>query len=341
MITVVLGIIALLGLTAGLNAARDDVSIALVFLLYISLVVAVSLGGGTTIGIASAVVAFFVVNWFFTEPYHTLSVADPERVAELLIFLTVSAIVAVLVDTATRRQVVIEQTSQESERLVAANELRSTLLRAVSHDLRTPLATAKLSTSSLLAQDVELASGDRRELLELADSELDRLIGIVENLLDAGRLQAGVLTATMVSVRLTEVLESAVASLGSTDRRRVLAEPNASDVIHTDQALLTRVLGNLVSNALAADPAGMVTIRTRHDGSVHVEVIDHGPGIPADQRDDVLRPFYRHGDGVVTGGAGLGLAICVGFCEAIGAELVLEDTPGGGLTARVTLPDEP
>ena len=127
------------------------------------------------------------VNFFFTEPLHTLDVSDPERLAELIIFLAVSGTVAALVDTATRRQDVIEVRTAEAEELAAANDLRTALLRAVSHDLRTPADHGQ-------AGDIEPArlrrrarpSHSARSWCMLADQEIDRLVGIVENLLDAG-----------------------------------------------------------------------------------------------------------------------------------------------------------
>jgi len=145
-------VVVLTLLTLILVAQRGDVSLTIVFLLYLAAVVALSAAGGPIVGISVAIVAFLLVNFFFTEPLHTLDVSDPERLAELIIFLAVSGTVATLVDTAGRRRDVLEVRTAEAEQLAAANDLRTALLRAVSHDLRTPLTTAKLATSSLLAR---------------------------------------------------------------------------------------------------------------------------------------------------------------------------------------------
>jgi K+-sensing histidine kinase KdpD len=273
-------VIVLSLLTAILQAQRDDVSLTIVFLLYLGAVVALAAAGGPIVGVCVAIVAFLVVNWFFTEPVHTLNVSDPERLAELIIFLAVSGTVASLVDTATRRQEVLDVTTAENEELTAANDLRTALLRAVSHDLRTPLTTAKLATSSLLADDIVLPDDQRTELLHLADQEIDRLIGIVENLLDAGRLQAGALAVDVVSVSLTQLAERIVTTAAEDQRARITnAVRNDVPEVRGDLALLERVVANLVTNALTADSGNPIEIRAgdQPDGRVGFDVVDHGP----------------------------------------------------------------
>jgi two-component system sensor histidine kinase KdpD len=339
-ISAVGAMVALALLTAILDAWRDEVSLTIVFLLYLAAVVAVAAAGGPVVGIASAVVAFLVVNYFFTEPLHTFDVSDPERVAELVIFLAVSGTVATLVDTASRRRDVIEVRTAEAEQLAAANDLRTALLRAVSHDLRTPLTTAKLATSSLLASDVMLDDEQRHELVTMADREIDRLVTIVENLLAAGRLQAGVLNVDLGDVELSAIVESVVAGLNHDQRSRVVNGVAADmPLVRADRALLERVLANLVVNGLTADAGGVVALTADHDGcSVVLDVVDHGPGLSHDQQAAAFQPFQRFEDRGSSAGLGLGLPICAGFCEAMGAELTLRTTPGGGLTAGVRLP---
>jgi two-component system, OmpR family, sensor histidine kinase KdpD len=333
-------VVLLAGLTALLEWKRDEISLTIVFLLYLAAVVAVAAAGGPIVGVSVAIVAFLVVNFFFTEPLHTLDVSDPERLAELIIFLAISGTVAALVDTASRRRDVIEVRTAEAEQLSAANDLRTALLRAVSHDLRTPLTTAKMATSSLLASDVELNDAQRRELVHLADHEIDRLVAIVENLLDAGRLQAGVLTVDLTLVSLRPIVDHVIRGLPSDARARVDNDVDDDLVlVHTDPALLERVLANLVGNAITADSDHTVVVSAAatNDGRVAASVVDHGPGLSPDQRQLAFRPFHRFEDRGSSSGVGLGLPICAGFCEAMGAELVLDDTPGGGLTARVVL----
>jgi two-component system sensor histidine kinase KdpD len=333
-------IVVLTLLTLILDARRDDVSTTIIFLLYLAAVVALSAAGGPIVGIAVAIVAFLLVNWFFTEPLHTLNVSDPERFAELIIFLAVSATVATLVDTAGRRRDVLEARTAEAEQLAAANDLRTALLRAVSHDLRTPLTTAKLATSSLLASDITLEEAQRRELVVLADREIDRLVLIVENLLDAGRLQAGVLRVDLGETDLQALVDRVITLVPEDDRARVANQiDDDMPTVHADRALLERVVANLVSNALNADTEHVIVIAAdrRDDGRIALDVIDHGPGLSEAQRETAFRPFHRFEDRGANSGIGLGLPICAGFCEAMGAALDLDATPGGGLTARVVL----
>lgn len=332
--------IALALLTRILQVYRDEVSLTIVFLLYLGVVVAHAAAGGPVVGVCSAIVAFLVVNWFFTEPLHTLDVASPEQLAELVIFLAIAGTVAALVDTATRRREVIDVATAENEELTAANDLRTSLLRAVSHDLRTPLTTAKLATSSLLAEDVVLTEPQRIELLQFADREIDRLIGIVENLLDAGRLQAGALSVDVVTLSLPHLIDRVIASAPEAHRSRLVnAVPATTPEVRGDLALLERVVANLAANALTADQEHPIEIcaEVQADGRVGLDVVDHGPGMTVDQRAVAFRPFHRFEDRGSSSGIGLGLPICSGFCIAMGAELDLFDTPGGGLTARILL----
>jgi two-component system, OmpR family, sensor histidine kinase KdpD len=333
-------VVVLTLLTLVLETNRDDVSLTIIFMLYLAAVVALSAAGGPLVGIAVAIVAFLLVNFFFTEPLHTLDVSDPERLAELIIFLAVSATVATLVDTAGRRRDVLEVRTAQAEQLAAANDLRTALLRAVSHDLRTPLTTAKLATSSLLASDVTLDAGQQRELAVLADREIDRLVLIVENLLDAGRLQAGVLRVDLGETDLSALVDRVITLVPEDERARVANRVDGeAPTAHADRALLERVIANLVSNALNADTTHAIVVAAdrREDGRIELDVIDHGPGLSEAQREAAFRPFHRFEDRGSTSGIGLGLPICAGFCEAMGAELDLEPTPGGGLTARVVL----
>jgi K+-sensing histidine kinase KdpD len=334
-------IVVLTLLTMILDARRDDVSTTIIFLLYLAAVVALSAAGGPIVGIAVAIVAFLLVNWFFTEPLHTLNVSDPERFAELVIFLAVSATVATLVDTAGRRRDVIEVRTAEAEQWAAANDLRTALLRAVSHDLRTPLTTAKLATSSLLASDVILDPAQQHELVVLADREIDRLVLIVENLLDAGRLQAGVLRVDLGETDLPALVDRVISLVPEDDRSRVDNQVDGeTPPVHADRALLERVVANLVSNALNADIDHVIVVAAadhRDDGRIELDVIDHGPGLSDVQLASAFRPFHRFEDRGASSGIGLGLPICAGFCEAMGAALDLTATPGGGLTARVVL----
>ncbi|MGZ6925747.1 MAG: DUF4118 domain-containing protein [Acidimicrobiia bacterium] len=228
-----------------------------------------------------------------------------------------------------------------AEGLAEANELRTALLAAVSHDLRTPLASIKASVTSLLQRDVAWTPEATREFLETIDEESDRLNSLVGNLLDMSRLQTGALQLVVREVGLEEIVPRAIAGLPDRAVPVVLDIPETLPRVKADAGLLERAVANIVDNARAWSPedrpvrveAGPVLNR------VDLRVIDHGPGIPDAERELVFRPFQRLGDNPSNGtGVGLGLAVARGFVEAMGGELTVEDTPGGGLTMVLSMP---
>jgi two-component system sensor histidine kinase KdpD len=217
-----------------------------------------------------------------------------------------------------------------------ADELRTALLRAVSHDLRTPLASIKASASTLLADDLHLDAETVHQLHQTIDEEVDRLNEIVSNLLAMSRLQVGALQLACSDVGIDEIVGRALVSLGDRAGGVVVDVPDSLPRVHVDPALVERALANVVDNALAWSPPEQ-PVRVEGavlGGDVVLRVIDRGPGIPAADRDRVFQPFQRLGDARGRGGAGvgLGLAVARGFTEATGGELQLEDTPGGGTT---------
>jgi two-component system sensor histidine kinase KdpD len=227
-----------------------------------------------------------------------------------------------------------------AEGLAEANELRTALLAAVSHDLRTPLASIKASVTSLLQPDVALADTARHELLEAIDEETDRLDKLVGNLLDMSRLQTGALELVWRDVGLDEVVPGALAGLGETEDRLLVDVPETLPRVHADVTLLERAVANVVANALHASPPDRPVriFAGAAQGRAELTIADAGPGIPRDKREDVFRPFQRLGDNPRGDGVGLGLAVARGFVEAMDGELTIEDTPGGGTTVVVSLP---
>jgi two-component system sensor histidine kinase KdpD len=223
--------------------------------------------------------------------------------------------------------------------LAEANELRTALLAAVSHDLRTPLSSIKASVSSLLQRDVDFTPGATRELLETIDEGADRLNHLIGNLLDMSRLQTGALQLVMRDVGLDEVVPPALAGLTHAERVSVDV-PETLPRVRADAALLERAIANVVENAIAWSPpdASVRVEACAAQDRVDLHVVDRGPGIPPPQREDVFRPFQRLGDRSNGSGVGLGLAVARGFVEAMGGEVVVDDTPGGGVTMVVSLP---
>jgi two-component system, OmpR family, sensor histidine kinase KdpD len=215
-----------------------------------------------------------------------------------------------------------------------ADALRTAILAAVSHDLRTPLASIKASVSSLRDEDVAWSPGEMAQFLETIEGETDRLTNLVENLLDMSRIQVGALALVRGVVGFDEVVAKALASLPDGGRGLDVDVPETLPRIDADAGLLERAIANIVANATAAS-ARAVPVRVRASaagGRVELRVIDRGPGVPRDQRDRIFRPFQRLGDRGSRNGVGLGLAVAKGFVEAMDGDLAVEDTPGGGLT---------
>ena len=181
------------------------------------------------------------------------------------------------------------------------------------------------------------------ELLVAADESLDRLAGLVDNLLDMSRLQAGALTLSVQPTEVDELVARSLDDLGEDGRRVVTDVPDDLPPVLADAGLLERVVVNLLTNALRFSPAGSPPLLacSRLEDRVELRVVDRGPGIPAGDRDAVFLPFQRLGDTDNTTGVGLGLALSRGLTEAMGGTLEPEDTPGGGLTMVVSLPAGP
>ncbi|MFF7985578.1 ATP-binding protein [Streptomyces sp. NPDC007901] len=231
----------------------------------------------------------------------------------------------------------LAQAAAEVEPVRAADRMRTALLRAVGHDLRTPLAAGWAAVTSLRSREVEFTPEDRDELLATAEESMARLSRLVDNLLDLSRLEAGVLTLNLRATALEEVLPAALADTPAVE---VHGEPENLPPLLADPPLLERVIANLVGNAARYSPPGtrvLVTASALGDRA-ELRVVDRGPGLPANGRDRLFEPFQRLGDTDNTTGLGLGLALARGLTEAMDGTLTPEDTPGGGLTMVVSLP---
>ena len=224
--------------------------------------------------------------------------------------------------------------------IAAADRMRTALLAAVSHDLRTPLASAKAAVTSLRSPDVNWAAEDHDELLATADESLDRLSHLVDNLLDMSRLQAGALSLFPRPAGLEEIVSRALDNLDPAARVVTVEIPESLPEINVDPAILERVIVNLTENALRYSPPGKPPLLAASalGDRVELRVVDRGPGIPEKDRDRMFVPFQRLGDTDNTTGVGLGLALSRGLAEAMGGTLTADDTPGGGLTMTVSVP---
>jgi len=232
----------------------------------------------------------------------------------------------------------------EAEVYRQGEQMRKSLLAAVSHDLRSPLAAIKASVTDLLSEDVSRSDAERRDVLQTIDKESDRLNVLIANLLDMGRIEAGVLKARIQVVNVNEVVTACADQLTSrwpsVDVRTSVDED--ASLVRADPAFLDRVIFNLLDNgAKTGWRAGRpgVEVEVRPNGRrTTVRVIDHGEGVPASAREQLFFPFYGLREREQRLGPGLGLAIAKGFLSLMDGEIWVEDTPGGGATFAFSLP---
>ncbi|GHB04600.1 sensor histidine kinase [Streptomyces tendae] len=231
----------------------------------------------------------------------------------------------------------LREEADRARALAEGNRIRTALLAAVSHDLRTPLAGIKAAVTSLRSDDVAWSEEDRAELLEGIEEGADRLDHLVGNLLDMSRLQTGTVTPLIREIDVDEVAPMALG--GVPEGSAELDIPETLPMVAVDSGLLERALANLVENAVkySPDDRTVLVAASALADRVEVRVVDRGPGVPDEAKDRIFEPFQRYGDAPRGAGVGLGLAVARGFAEAMGGTLNAEDTPGGGLTMVLTL----
>ncbi|MFJ8533557.1 DUF4118 domain-containing protein [Streptomyces sp. NPDC093591] len=425
-------------------------------LIFLALTVGAALLGGLLPALASAAAGSLLLNWFFTPPLHTWTIADPADIVAIIVFFAVAVSVASVVDLAARRthqaarlraeaeilshlagsvlrgetslEALLERVREtfgmdtaalleretdvdpwevtagvgntrpllrpedadvdmpvgehmslalsgrvlpaEDRRVLAAfaaqaavvldrqrlqvqadqakelaegNRIRTALLAAVSHDLRTPLAAIKAAVSSLRSDDVAWSEEDQAELLEGIEEGADRLDHLVGNLLDMSRLQTGTLTPLIREIDVDEVVPMA---LGGVPEDSVeLDIPETLPMVAVDRGLLERAVANVVENAVKYSPDGstvLVSASALAD-RVEVRVVDRGPGVPDEAKERIFAPFQRYGDAPRGAGVGLGLAVARGFTEALGGTRRRDNgmwaLPGGAMHIGESLPD--
>lgn len=257
---------------------------------------------------------------------------------------------------------------EDAVRVAQVNELRATLLAAISHDLRTPLATVKAASSALVQLDGALGPAERTELASSVDAGVDRLTVLVTNLLDMSRIRAGAVDLELRPVQVDEVVHRAALGVAHRGVRIEVSLDDDLPPVSADGALLEHVVANLLDNACKWSPRdspvevdahllplGAVTgSATSPPDTLVLRIVDHGPGIPAADRARVRLAFERASAGPSAGaepadtaeveGTGLGLSVATGFCSLMGITLVLDETPcaggspGGGTTASLFIP---
>jgi two-component system, OmpR family, sensor histidine kinase KdpD len=450
----VFALVTLPVVTVLLAGSRDRVGLSSVLLIYLLIVVGTAAIGGLWPALAAAVASSLLTNYYFVPPIHTWTIAEPEHLFAIFVFVAVAAVVSGLVNRAARlraeaqrgraeaealahlagrlvadddplpglvehvrttfgldavsvlrdaadggwiveagagpgppsapdqgtetldlgedsslvirgpllpaesrrvlsafvaqlavavRARALKREADDAAELVEVNDLRAAILAAVSHDLRTPLASVKAAVSSLRQDDVTWNADEVAEFLATIEEETDRLSSLVGNLLDASRIQTGSLRLVHHLVGLDEVVPKALASLSDHGRGIEVDVPETLPRVDVDAALLERAIANIASNArshgASEDPVRI--LGSEAGGRVELRIVDRGPGIPLGERQRVFEPFQRLGDRPSGDGVGLGLAVARGFVEAMGGEVEVEDTPGGGLTMVLAFKAEP
>jgi two-component system sensor histidine kinase KdpD len=439
------------GLTGILRATPGWHDLPLEVLLFLLVTVVAALVGGLWPALLAALLGSLALNWFFTPPLHTLTIASPQNLVALLVFLFVAVSVSSAVHVSERRAASARAAQREAaalaataesllgerdqlsallrqaveffalasaavlrrpsvrdpwevvsatadfdveaipqasvlapvdderslvligrvlsgadRRLVSAfasraaalvhrdelveqarratalakdNRARTALLAAVSHDLRTPLASIKAAVSGLRQGEVSFTAEDEASLLETIEESADRLTALVTNLLDMSRLQSGSVTPRLESVDIETALSVPTAQLPEGDRVRFVVSAGLPPA-RADSGLLDRVLANVLENALRHSPGRqeVVVHASAVADRIQLRVVDRGVGVPEEAKELIFAPFQRFGDTPKAGtGVGLGLAVARGLMEAMGGTIAAEDTPGGGLTIVIEL----
>ena len=271
---------------------------------------------------------------------HLFLVRNPDKArftaAENRLLSAVASQLGVAVERARLRE-----ESTEAEVLRRTDELRTALLNAVSHDLRTPLSSIMASAGSLLQTDVQWNEEERREFAQAIEQDAQRLDRLVGNLLDLSRIQAGSIRPEKSWYDLGSLIDEATARARAPGRKRLMVDvPEGLPPVEFDYVEIDQVITNLIENAWKHTPAGTkIRVSARiSGGEVEVEVVDQGPGISTEVMGRVFDPFYRGRDGAGVLGSGLGLAIAKGLVEAHGGRIWVDNGPEGGARFFFTLP---
>jgi two-component system sensor histidine kinase KdpD len=337
---------------------KDVAPVVSLGIVYLPAILLISTVWGLRLGLFASIVSAAAFNFFHIPPLYRFTIADEENWVALAAFVIAAIISSTVAGLARARAVEAERRREEADRALAelealtrerdrmqaeavqaeavrrSDELKTVLLRSISHDLRTPL-TSIIASGSALGSET-LTAEERAELSEGIVGEGGRLSRLVENLLDMSRLEAGKAEPHRGPVDLAEVLEAARQGRGKAESIRLALDAELP-MVNADAAQLERVFANLLENAVRYGNGRPVQVRSRVVGAnIVVRVVDQGPGIPEGEWERIFEPF-QHGD-ATNAGSGLGLAIARGFVEANGGEIAVESLPGQGTSFVVTLP---
>jgi K+-sensing histidine kinase KdpD len=329
--------LAVVGLCVVVSVAlRPHLPEANLIMIYLIGVVAIAARFRRQVAMFASVASVAAFDFFCVKPYLSFWVSSQEYPITLVVMLAV----ALFISAMTSRIRVHAATAAERQLQVQTESMRTSLLSAVSHDLRTPLASISGAASTLYAHWEDLDTATRRDLLHSISGETEHLNRLLHNLLQAARLEGGV-RLEKEWFPLEEVIGAALHRLQPqlSGRKIVTDVPTSLPMVAMDDVLMEQVVINLIENALKYTPLGTpVEIAAYGNGRmVDVEVRDRGPGFRAADRERVFDKFFRGQTGNVRG-AGLGLAICRAIVDAHGGTIVAEDRPGGGAVVRFSLP---
>ncbi len=359
-----LGLLATLGaVVAGtlivypLKSVAPVVSLGVV---YLPAILLISIVWGLRLGLLASIASAVAFNYFQLPPLHRLTIADEENWIALITFVIVAAISSTVAGLARAQALEAERRREQADRALTelaalaeerdrmqgemveaealrrSDELKTALLRSISHDLRTPLTSIIAGGAALGSESA--TPEERAELSEAIVGEGERLSRLVENLLDMSKIEAGKAEPHREATDLAEVLDAAREATTRPDLVRLELEPELP-LVEADAAQLERAFANLLENAIRHGGARPVLVKWRPVADkITVRVVDQGPGIHQSEWQRIFEPF-QHGEGNgASGGAGLGLAIAKGFVEANGGEITVDSVPGQGSSFVVSMP---
>jgi two-component system sensor histidine kinase KdpD len=315
--------------TAAIAVLKPYVPVLSLGVLYELAVLPVAVLWGVPLATAVSIASMLAFNWFFLPPTHTFQLQDTANWLALAVYLVTGVVVSVLATQARRRSQLAAERTVEAEAIRRSDTIKTAVLRAVSHDLRSPLTAIVAAASGLGNQELELDAADRNDLVATIRAEAERLDRIVGNLLDLSRLTSGVAEPHQELWTADDLVSRALDQLGPGSERVVTELDGDAPPVQVDAAQIERALVNLLDNALKfSPPETPVTLRieSRAD-ELRLHVLDSGPGVEPAARELVFEAFQRGGGSAR--GAGLGLAIARGFAEVNGARVWAENGGGG------------
>ena len=322
--------------TGAVYALRPIAPVVSLGVLYVLAVVAVAVVYGLAYAIPVSVGSMLAFNFLFLAPVHTFALRESENWVALAVYLIVGVVVGELA-TRSRR---LAHEAVEAETLRQADAVKTAVLHAVSHDLRSPLTAIRAASEGLDSPAIQLGAREREELFDTIRTEVRRLERLVDNLLDLSRLEAGPARRTPELWTVDTLLAAALEQLGPEADRVETRFPAEAGPVRVDGAQLQRVLVNLLENALKfSSPTDPIDVTVEADGDrAVVRIRDHGPGIAETDRDRIFDAFERGSN--AGPGSGLGLAIARGFAEANGGRVWVDPSnrSTGGATFVLELP---